>query len=216
MKKVASYVRNRFFAGVLVVVPIIATFLALRFLFAQIDGLFAPWISRLLGRHIPGLGVIATVLVVLIAGVVVSNFMGRRLLGWTERIFSGVPLVKSIYKASKDIVHTATLSRRQVFRDVVMVEYPRRGMYSYGFVTSYATRHAQDGVHKIANVFIPGPPLPTTGVLVALPVEDLFYLDVSVEEALKLVLSAGMVSPRDLRERPSAGPGVDGETETPD
>ncbi len=197
-------------------VPIIATFLALRFLFAQIDGLFAPWISELIGRHILGLGVIVTVLVVLIAGVIASNFMGRQLVRGTERIRGEVPLVRSIYKASKDIVQTATLSRRQLFRDVVMVEYPRRGMHSYGFVTGYATRHGPEDVHKIANIFIPGPPIPTTGVLVALPVEDLFYLDVSVEEAPKLVLSGGMVSPRGLRERPSAGTVAGGGTEMHD
>ncbi|MDH3216285.1 MAG: DUF502 domain-containing protein [Candidatus Krumholzibacteria bacterium] len=216
MNMIASYVRNRFFAGVLVVVPIIATFIALRFLFVQIDGLFAPWISELIGRHIPGLGVVVTAVVVLIAGIVASNFLGRRLVRFTDGILGKVPLVRSIHKASKDIVQTATLSRRQVFRDVVMVEYPRRGMHSYGFVTSYATRHGPEGAVEVANVFIPGPPVPTTGALVVLPLKDLFYLDVSVEEALKLVLSGGMVSPRDLRERPSAGSGVEGDPDWTD
>ena len=108
MKKIASYFRNRFVAGVLIVVPIIATFLALRFLFTQIDGLFTPWISGLIGRHIRGLGMIVTMLVVLIAGVVASNFIGQRLVGGTERILSEVPLVRSIYKVSKDIVQAKT------------------------------------------------------------------------------------------------------------
>ncbi|NIO28638.1 MAG: DUF502 domain-containing protein [Candidatus Latescibacteria bacterium] len=94
--------------------------------------------------------------------------------------------------------------------DVVMIEYPRKGVYSYGFVTSYATRHYADGAIQLANVFIPGPPVPTTGVLIALPVEELFYLDISVEDALKLILSGGVAAPDDLRQRtPQELPGND-------
>jgi uncharacterized membrane protein len=84
-----------------------------------------------------------------------------------------------------------------------MVEYPRKGVYSYGFVTSYTTRHEPEGPKRFANVFVPGPPVPTTGQLVAFPVEDLLYLDMSIDEALKLVLSLGIAAPAELHERPS-------------
>jgi uncharacterized membrane protein len=82
-----------------------------------------------------------------------------------------------------------------------MIEYPRKGVYSYGFVTSYTTRHDIEGAIRMANIFIPGPPVPTTGILIALPADELFHLEISVEDALKLILSGGVSAPSDLRRR---------------
>lgn len=130
--------------------------------------------------------------------------LGARVISTMEGLFARVPLVHRIYSASKDIVGSAVLSQRGAFRDVVMVEHPRRGSYSYGFVTSYSVRHQGETATRLANVFVPGPPVPTTGVLVAVPVEDLFYLDIPIEDALKLVLSGGMAAPGDLHELPRA------------
>ncbi len=95
-------------------------------------------------------------------------------------------------------METATLSKKQVFREVVMLEYPRPGLYSYGFVTGYTNREKDGDPERLAHVFIPGPPVPTTGHLVAAPVEELMYLDMTVEDALKLILSGGMVTPAKL------------------
>ena len=91
--------------------------------------------------------------------------------GFDLRSIDQVPVVRSVYKASRDIVETATLSKRQVFREVVMIEYPRPGLYSYGFVTGYTSREEQ----RLAHVFIPGPPVPTTGHLIVAPVEELVF-----------------------------------------
>ena len=201
MKNILGYLRSRFLAGILVVVPIVATFLALRFLFRQVDGIFSAWVAELIDRQVPGLGIVATFLIVIVTGFVATNLLGRRLIGWGERILGQLPFVRTIYKATKDIVHAATMSRRQVYRDVVMIEYPRKGIYSYGFVTSYTVRHDTDSARQLANIFIPSPPVPTTGVLIALPVEELFYLDIAPEEALKLILSGGLAAPGDLRAR---------------
>lgn len=117
-------------------------------------------------------------------------------------MFTEVPLIRRVYGASKDIVESATLSQSRMFKDVVMVEYPRKGVHTYGFVTSYSTRSAEGGqTVKIANVFLPGPPVPTTGLLVAVPVAELIFLDMSVEDALKLILSLGMTAPESLIQR---------------
>ncbi|MBZ0269599.1 DUF502 domain-containing protein [bacterium] len=202
MQTLIARTRTKLLAGIAVTVPAVATFLVLRFLFRSLDALLGPWIAQLIGREIPGLGVLATVGLLLIVGVVATHYIGARLISTAERLFSRVPLVRRIYSASKEIVESATLSKRGAFRDVVMVEHPRRGSYSYGFVTSYTTRHEGDTPRRLANVFVPGPPVPTTGVLVAVPVEDLFYVDLPVEDALKLILSGGMAAPADLRERP--------------
>ncbi len=206
MKPVVAKLRAKFVTGVVVTVPVIATVLALRFLFRQLDSLLGPWIAALVGREVPGLGLLATILIVFFVGVMATNFVGRRLISGAERVFTEVPLVRRIYNASKDIVQSASFARRHVLREVVMAEYPRRGVHSYGFVTSYAVRQTSDGPKRIANVFIPGPPIPTTGVLVAIPADELFYVDMSVEQALKLVLSMGIATPPELRERPKAIP----------
>jgi uncharacterized membrane protein len=198
---VVGALRSRAVAGVVIVVPIVVTILALGFVFRTVDGLLGPWIAGFVGRSVPGLGIVATVLLVMLTGTVATNFIGRRFIRLAERVFTEVPIVRRVYGASKDIVESATLSRTQAFRDVVMVEFPRRGVYSYGFVTSYSARSGPSGTQRLANVFVPSPPVPTSGALVAVPVEELFFVDVSVEDALKLVLSAGVAAPPELTER---------------
>jgi uncharacterized membrane protein len=200
MRRLVAALRRRFLAGLLVTVPIVATLLVLRFLLQALDGLLGPIVTRGLGREIPGLGAILTLLVVLGAGLVATNVLGRRLVGWLERGVARVPVVSGIYRATREIVSTATLGQRQVFRDVVLVEHPRRGTWAYGFVTSYTA--FEDG-ERLANVFLPGPPVPTSGQLIVAPVADLRFLDMSVEEALKLILSGGLVAPPRLPTRAS-------------
>jgi uncharacterized membrane protein len=201
MKRFLGTLRAKALAGLVVVVPVVVTILALRFVFRTVDGLLGPWIAHLLGRSIPGLGIIATVILVLGAGTVATNLLGRRAISLAERLFTQIPLVRRIYRASKDIVENATLSKMDSVRDVVMIEHPRRGVYAYGFVTSYTERMLPTGPQRLANVFIPGPPVPTSGVLIAVPVEDLYFPDLPVEDALKLILSAGMAAPKTLRAR---------------
>ncbi len=213
MRSFVAGFRATFVAGLVVVVPAVATFLTLRFLFRSVDGLLAPLVSTALGVDVPGLGALATLGVVLLAGLLVKSYLGRRLVALGDQAVTHIPVVRAIYKASREIVQTATLSRRQVFRDVVLLEYPRREVYSYGFVTAYLSRvDDRDGTKDLANVFIPGPPVPTTGALVAVPVEQLVYLDISVEDALKLVLSGGMVAPPRLKTRLGGGPAPEGES----
>jgi uncharacterized membrane protein len=201
MKNLMTGIRAKLLAGIVVTVPVVATVLALRFLLRNLDALLGPWIASLIGHSVPGLGLVATVLIVFLAGILATNYAGRRAISLMERAFKGVPLVRRVYGASKDIVESATLSQRHVLREVVMLEHPRKGAYSYGFVTSYTTRHEPDGSRRLANVFIPSPPVPTTGNLVALPVEDLLYMDMSLDEAFKLILSLGITSPLELNGR---------------
>lgn len=206
MKTIVGSIRAKLVAGIVVTVPVIATILALRFLFRNLDALLGPWIANLIGRSIPGLGLLATFLLIFLAGIVATNYLGRRAIALLDKALTGVPLVRRLYSASKDIVESATLSQRNVLREVVMLEHPRKGAYSYGFVTSYTTRHGPDGAQRLANVFIPGPPIPTTGNLVAVPVEDLIYLEMSTDAALKLIISLGISSPPELRGRDRVAP----------
>ncbi len=202
MSRWTSGARRALLAGIAVAVPAVATFLALRFLFRTLDAVLGPWIGSLIGRQIPGLGVIATLILLWLLGMIATHYLGARIIAVIEGLFSRVPLVRRIYSASKEVVESATLSKQGAFREVVMVEVPRRGTYSYGFVTSYTVRHDGETSIRLANVFIPNPPVPTSGALIAVPVGDLHYVDLEVEEALKLVLSGGMAAPGDLHSRP--------------
>lgn len=195
LRPVLAVLRARFVAGIVVTVPVIATILALRFLLRTLDAILGPAIASVIGRQVPGLGLLATLVLVLGVGMLTANFLGRRLVALVERVFNEVPLVRRVYRASRDIVHSAALGQRMAFREVVMIEYPRKGLFSYAFVTSYTSREGR----RFANVFIPGPPLPTTGMLIAAPADELMYLDMTVEEALKLILSAGVAAPPELR-----------------
>lgn len=202
MKTHIAALRTKFLAGLVVVVPAVATVLAVRFLFHGIDGLLGPWVGRLAGRSIPGLGIVVTAVLVLVIGVAATNLVGRRFISLAENLFTRLPLIRRLYGASKDIVESATMSQAKVFKDVVLVEYPRRGLFTYGFVTGYTTHRIANAEMKMAHVFMPGPPIPTSGVLVAVPVDELVYLDLPIDEALKLILSVGMTVPEVLDELP--------------
>ena len=203
--KVLRGFRATLVAGLVVSVPAIATFLAVRFLFRSLDGLLGPVLASLVGRQVPGLGLLATIALVLLAGLLARSYVGGRLVALTDKAVSQVPVMRSVYRAAREIVETATLSKRQVFREAVLIEYPRKGLYSYGFVTGYTRRMGAGQPQRLAHVFIPGPPVPTTGVLIAVPADEIIPLDLSVEDALKLVLSGGMVTPDELRARERSG-----------
>jgi uncharacterized membrane protein len=199
LTKILSTIRAKFLAGIIVTVPAIVTYLALRFLFNAIDDILGPILGRVLGRDIPGLGLVATALLVLIMGFVATNLVGKRLvLGW-EAMVATLPVVRRIYNSAKEFLEAVTSPKGMSFRDVVMVEYPRKGIYSYAFVTSYVTLHGPNGPEPIAHVFVSNPPMPTTGTFIAVRIEDLMYLDMSVETALKLIVSGGIVTPSDVR-----------------
>jgi uncharacterized membrane protein len=201
MTKILSTLRAKFLAGILVTVPAIVTVLALRFLFNTIDDILGPLLGRAVGRDIPGLGLVATGLLILVMGFVATNLVGRRLVSGWEAILMNLPLVRRIYNSAKEFLEAVTSPNRHIFKEVVLVEYPRKGIYSYAFVTSYVTLHGPDGAEKVAHVFVSNPPMPTTGTFIAVRVPDLMYLDMSVETALKLIVSGGIVTPSHIRPR---------------
>ncbi|MBM3319543.1 MAG: DUF502 domain-containing protein [Candidatus Eisenbacteria bacterium] len=192
--------RSLFLAGILVIVPVIATVLALRLLFHSVDNVLGPWIGRVLHRQIPGLGLAATILLIFLVGLLATNFLGRWLIAVGERVFGSVPLVRSIYSAAREIVHAlATPREKQPFKEVVLVEYPRRGAYAYAFVTAYTTLRTAGGEERVAHVMVPSTPIPTTGWILIVPVRDLIYLDLGVDAAIRALFSAGAVAPPEIR-----------------
>jgi len=189
-------------AGLLVWLPLGATFFVIRLLVTWMDGslLLLPEAYRpdsLLGFHIPGLGVVLSLLILLLTGLVAANLFGRKLVGQWERILSRIPLVRSVYSAVKQLVETMLSGNGNAFRKVVLVEFPRRGMWTLAFLTG----EAQCAVHQatggeVVSVYIPTTPNPTGGYFALVPREDLRELDLSVDDGLKMLLSMGAVNPQ--------------------
>ena len=187
--------RRSFVTGILTLVPLIVTFWVFRFLFGFFDGLLAPWADSAFGRHIPGLGLAFSLLLVLSVGAIASNMIGKKILAYVSKILENTPLVKSVYSAAKQMV-SALSPAGGGLKKVVLVEYPRKGIYSIGFLTSRAGWRIPSGEgHNWVSVLIPAALNPTSGMVVVVPEEDLLDPGFSVEEGVKLVVSGGFVAP---------------------
>lgn len=150
--------------------------------------------KQLIGTEIPGLGLIFTVLILFLTGLFVTNFLGKKVMALWERILSRIPLVRTIYYAVKQVVDALIQPAGKSFRKVLIVEYPRHGVWSIAFQTSdqfIGSPHPDE----VVTVFIPTTPNPTSGFLVIVPKTDTRELDMTIEEALKMVISLGVIMP---------------------
>lgn len=201
-----SKLRGAFVRGFAVIVPVALTYWFFRALLNAIDGILSPVFEHFLGRQIPGLGFISMVILVLIVGLLSRNLVGRVLFRWFEKLVQSVPFVRGVYSAIKDLIGAFTVGGKgTTFRQVVLVEYPRSGLYTIAFVTnemqfSYSDKRTIDFV----NVYIPNPPNPTSGLLILVPKKDAVVLDLTIEQGLKLVLSGGIVTPEVLAQKSTA------------
>lgn len=201
--------RRYLIAGLLVWLPIWVTLLVLKFLADLFDKLFAflPSAYRpdhVLGVHIPGLGILFALIIVTVTGMMLTNFLGHRLVEIWEKLISKIPLVSTIHHAVKQVAGSFLNASEESFRHVLLVEYPRKDMWSIAFQTSTGFHLAKDAVEdELVTVFIPTTPNPTSGFLLLVPKKDTYQLDMSVDEALKMVISLGVVLP-DLKARPES------------
>ncbi len=192
--------RNIFLAGLVVLLPVAFTFTALRILFNFADGILGPVIADLFlgGVRVPGLGLFLTLAIIFFTGLLTTNLLGKRVIVLAEGLLSRTPLVNRIYLTMKQIVEAFT-QQRSAFKEVVMVEYPRKGIYSLGFVTGVTRGLPVVGEGELVNVFIATTPNPTSGFILLLPRKEVIPLDISVEDGLKLIISAGVLVPNGLR-----------------
>ena len=193
--------RKWLFAGLLVLAPLGITVWVLQWVISTLDQtlniLPASWQpDQLLGLHIPGLGVIFALVVVLLIGALTSNFIGNRLLNWWNALLHRIPVVRSIYSGVKQVSDTLFSEKGNAFRQAVLVQWPREGMWTIGFVTGTPggdlVNHLP-GEHL--SVFVPTTPNPTGGYFVMLKKDDCIVLDMSVDEALTYVISMGVIVP---------------------
>jgi len=191
--------KKYFLSGLLVTVPLIITYLVLKSLLSVVDGILSPIILKLLGRDIPGLGVVATLILILIAGVLTRGFIGRGLVRQWDKVIAIVPLVRTVYSAATQLVVTIVGEKRELFQRVVIIPYPRQGIYTLGFAVNEVSPRAMSLESDHMAVFIPSSPTPFTGYVVIVNKSEIYPTDINVEEAVKFLVSGGIALPRGLR-----------------
>jgi uncharacterized membrane protein len=197
-KQIGKKLRMQFVTGILVVVPIGAAILILVWLFVTIDNILQPVAKSLLGYTIPGLGLGITVVLIYLAGVVATNVIGKRLISYGESLLARVPLFRYLYTGIKQILQSFATPREGGFLQVVLVEFPKKGMRAIGFVTSESCVESGE---KLLSVYIPTSPNPTSGYLEIVRERDVIRTNISIDDALKMVLSAGKVSLQEVTDK---------------
>ena len=196
LNKLITTLKRHFVSGVLVVVPIILTYIVIKFLFETVDNILQPLIFKLFGYSIPGLGLVTTLLIIILAGIFTRNIIGNKLFKLGDYLLNKMPIIRPVYSAAKQLLEALTVPNMNSFKEVVLVEYPRKGLWVLGFVTGATKGEVKDMIsEQTINVFIPTTPNPTSGFLLFCPNKDITYLDMSVEDAVKLVVSGGIVTP---------------------
>lgn len=196
--------RRHLVTGLIVVAPIAITIYALVLVFNFLDNLLGPHIRTLLGRSLPGLGIVVLVLLLLLVGWISRRAAGRRMVGWGNEILSRFPVTRKFYNASSQIVQALLDREEKLFQGVALAEYPMAGSWTLVFVTAEAPRQIEDRIGEPAvSVFLPTVPNPTTGYLLVLPASQVEMLDMTVEEGFKMVISAGVAVPGGERVRVS-------------
>jgi uncharacterized membrane protein len=195
-------VRKYILTGLLVLIPMFLTGWVLLTLFRWTDRVLnlIPRVYRpeeLLGFPIPGLGLILTVAIIFVIGGLVANVIGRKLVATGERILEKIPFLRWFYFSSKQIIEAVFISSQDSFRRAVLLEYPRKGIYSIGFVTGESSGQLGENVPGSFTVFVPTTPNPTSGYLIVVPESDTVPLNWSVDEAFRVIISAGVIMPGD-------------------
>ncbi|WP_173271660.1 DUF502 domain-containing protein [Thiosulfatimonas sediminis] len=201
-----TYLKRYLIAGLLVWLPLGVTIAVIKFLVDLFDRslLLLPLQYRpetLLGMDIPGLGILLSFLLILFTGVLAANLLGSKLVSIWEAFLSRIPLVRSIYKAVKQIAEALFGSGEQTFQNVFLIEYPRKGLWTLAFQTGKNISEPQrkTGMPQVVNLFVPTTPNPTSGFFIMADRSEIIKLDMDVDDALKMVISGGVVAPDEKR-----------------
>lgn len=201
-KSLADLLKRYFISGVLVVVPMILTYFVLRFLFDTVDGILQPILHNLLGYYRTGLGVLTTILIILLAGVLARNYLGARFFKLGDRLLNATPLIRPIYSASKQLLEAVTSAgESQSFREVGLIEYPRSGVYALCFVARRFELDLEGTPQPYVACFVASTPTPVSGMVIVVPAEQLIALDMTVEEGIKFLVSGGVATPALVQRR---------------
>ena len=206
MQKIKGAIKKNIIAGLLVTVPVALTYIILEFVITRIDEMMVPVVSKIInekamenlnGYFIPGMGFLLLIFFVFFVGLIATNFFGKKVFKFGELVLHKIPLVRVIYITIKKVVDTISQSQTPTFEKMVLITYPRSPLKTIGIVAC----DTPDMVFKMVgkrsvNVFVPTSPNPTTGFVIAVPIEDVNFLKMTVEEGLKMIISFGVVAPK--------------------
>lgn len=194
MKSFFSHTRMYIFRGLLAVIPLAITFFAIQFLYVVID----RRVVRMVGLNVPGVGILLVLLTLYLLGVVASNVLGKQIFHFLERVSNRIPLVRTTYQVGKQLASTFSIPGRQVFKKAVLVEYLKPGMWTLGFVTGSIV-DAANGNETLLKVFVPTPPNPASGTMIIVREVQTRDPGCSIEDAIKTVVSGGIIGIREIR-----------------
>ncbi len=193
--------KKYFVTGLLIWIPLAITFMVLAWIIGTLDQII-EWLPAdvqpraMLGFNLPGVGLLVSVTLVLLTGVVAANVLGQKLVRYWEALLGRIPVVKSLYYGVKQVSDTLFSSTGQAFRKALLVQYPRQGSWTIAFLTGQPGGDAARHLHgDYVSVYVPTTPNPTSGFFLMMPREDVIELDMSVDEALKYIISMGVVAP---------------------
>ncbi len=193
-RRLMRAMRKHFLAGIIVVVPIVATIAVLVWFFVNIDNILQPVIQLIFGHRITGVGFGIAVILIYVTGVIASNILGRRVLHFGESLVTRIPLFRQVYRGFKQVVDALSGYRVKTaaFREVVLVEFPRDGMKTLAFITNEIEDESGNTLYAI---FVPTAPVPTSGYFEIVAGDKIIRTDLTVDEAMRMIMSSGMVAP---------------------
>jgi uncharacterized membrane protein len=198
VKSFRASLKRYFLTGLLVITPIWGTVLVLKTLFVTVDGILGDAVARFLPRegYIPGAGILALFLLILTTGLLAANFIGGQVVKWWEELLQRVPVVRGIYATLKSMIDILSFTDREKYNRVVLIQFPKDGQYCFAFVTGMTKGEIQNlSAAPLLSVYVPTSPNPTSGYFLLVPENEVIPLDISVEEAMKLIVSGGLYSP---------------------
>lgn len=198
-RTLAAHFTRTMGTGLLLLVPVMITYLVLRLIFDAIDGILQPGLQTLFDRNIPGSGALLLFILVYLVGLLGAFFLGKQLIRVAQNLLLKVPVIGAVYSSAKQLIDSFSGSSATGFKRVVAIEYPRPGAWTIGFLTSMTT---DEGGNPMALVYVPTAPTPNSGWVAVFPIGDVYDTDLSVQQALRLILSGGIVAPAQIGRRP--------------
>ena len=191
MNSITQNFKSKLFAGIAILLPLYLTFIVIKFVFVSLEEISEPLLNKL-GLDIPGLGIMLTMILIYILGLLMTNFLGRKIFNLGENIVKKVPIVNIIYTTLKQITDTFTKDSNHTFKGAIYIQYPRRGLWTMAFISGESK--SKEGI-AYYHVFVPTTPNPTSGFFLVVPQSDSIATDMSVEEGLKTIISGGLLAP---------------------
>lgn len=198
MRTVRATLKRYFLTGLLVITPIWGTYLILKTLFTAVDGILGNVLAKLVtpDYYVPGLGILTLILLIFAVGLLAANYIGGRVVKLWEELLDRVPVVRGIYSTLKSVMDILSFKEREKYNRVVLIQFPKNGHYCFAFVTGTTLGEVQAiAAELLVNVYVPTSPNPTSGYFLLVPEKEVVPLEISVEEAMKLIVSGGLYVP---------------------